>query len=111
MSWTVEQWVAVLTIAFSTLTWSVSGLIRAWTYRREQQQKEWLRLAELLAVLYNKQHEHGHWAQLAAINEMRTLTANRPAVLRIARQIREFWAKGDHQDVVDELDRLLRGDK
>lgn len=109
-SWTVEQWVAVLAIAGAAIAWTTSGLVRAFTYRREQQQREWTRVYELLRILYNKDHEHGHWAQIAAINELKTLTHNREGVTRIAKAIREFWAQdGGNQLILSELDLLIAG--
>lgn len=110
-SWTIEQWIAVLAIAGSAATWVASSAVRALTYRREQQQREWARVYDLLKILNNTNSEYGHWEQLAAVNELKTLTHNRKAVVRIATAVREFWSQGNaNQRIVDELDKLIHGE-
>ncbi|MER8375116.1 hypothetical protein [Mesorhizobium sp. M1406] len=108
MGWTIEQWIAIATIAGSAFGWAIANVVRAWTYSREQQQREWARFGEILGILNNKNYEHGMWAQLAAINELRSLRTKRPLVLRIAREARTFWADGGNVAVLAELDELIR---
>ena len=66
--------VALFIAALSPLVvWSLGALVRAWSYRREQQDARWRRLHELTLILYNNQHASGLWGQILAVREMRCL--------------------------------------
>jgi hypothetical protein len=86
---------------------AVGAVWRAWTYQREQKQKEWERLHVLVKTLYNKDEEYGLWAQLAAVQELKTLKINQTALAAIVSNVVEFWTKpGTNAELLNELREL-----
>jgi hypothetical protein len=108
MGWFQENWAVAVPLLGAALGWVYAAIFEAHTRRRDQRQREAARLQELAKVLYNKDYEHGGWAQVAAVAELRQLKSQRTAVLRIAKLARDHWADNEHRPIVAELDDLIR---
>lgn len=88
---TVSEWIALFAVLVPLITWSVSGAFSALTYRRDQIRLSWLRLSELTIILYNKNHEHGALAQLAAVRELDNLKVGSADKVVIADAALSYW--------------------
>ncbi len=89
MDW--KEVAAVGSLGLGVITFLVGHWVRAFTYRREQRQREWERLSAILDTLENLEAKKGNWSQLAAAAEMVHLTKNRQVVRQLAREARDHW--------------------
>ena len=104
---TLQEWIALASVLIPFLGLAVGAIWRAWTYHREQKQKEWERLHELLKTLQNKDHDYGPWAQLAAAHELRTVRINRTVLAAIVSSMLAHWNKpGANASLIDELKKI-----
>jgi hypothetical protein len=105
----LQEWVALTGVLIPFIALAGGAVWRAWTYHREQKQKEWERLHELLKTLYNKDGDYGEWAQLAAVYEMKTVRIDQSALADIVSNVLEYWSKsgGSAPALTTELRRLL----
>ena len=104
---TLQEWIALASVLMPFLGLAVGAIWRAWTYHREQKQKEWERLHELLKTLHNKDHDYGPWAQLAAAHELRTVRINRTVLAAIVSSMLAHWNKpGANASLIDELKKI-----
>jgi hypothetical protein len=90
---TFENWIALGGFLVPFITMAGSAIWRARTYWREQQQREWQRLQELLETLNNTDGKHGLWQQIAAIRELRTLRVDQVSLSLIVSHALELWLK------------------
>ncbi|MBB3234425.1 hypothetical protein [Phyllobacterium endophyticum] len=107
MDWLFSNWLTVVPLIGSAVAWAWAAVDRALTLRREQAQREWARLGELLVILNNKDNKHGYWSQIAAVVEMHGLRTKRSTVLRLAKEARLFWSNGATPALLTELDLLI----
>jgi hypothetical protein len=102
-----QESMTLLGVLIPFIALAVGAVWRAWTYHREQKQKEWERLHVLVKTLYNKGGEYGLWAQLAAVHELKTLKVNQTALAAIVSNAIEFWTKsGTEAELLNELKEL-----
>jgi hypothetical protein len=108
---TLQEGIALLGALTPFIGLAGGALWRAWTYAREQRQKEWERLHELVKTLYNKDTEYGLWGQLVAIHELKTLRIDRAILAAIVSNMLKFWTdpklKGDPK-LISELENALK---
>lgn len=101
------HWVALLTAISPLLIGAVAALWKVLTYYKEWKSVQWKRLQELLVILYNKSHEHGAWAQVAAVRELETLGVPARTIYTVAEQSRSHWQNiGASSGLITELQRV-----
>lgn len=108
VNWTSPEVAAALIAATAlAVTWIVGAMWQAVLRHEERQQAEWARLQELAHVLHQGV-ANGHWAQVLAVRELRTLRKRHTDVQWLARSAKTFWLASGNQELKDELDDLLR---
>jgi len=104
---TFLEWIALFGALTPFIGLAGGAIWRAWTYHREQRQKEWERLHDLLKTLYNKNNEYGEWAQLAAVCELNTVRINQVTLAVIVANVMTHWTNvGASPQLINELKRL-----
>jgi len=110
-----DQWfvvfglvIAGLGVAVPLLTSAVTGVFKQVTLNREQRQREWARLSELLDILENHAADkHGELAQLAAIHELAELSTKVRVVIPLVQRLSEVWTPAEHPRHAAALNALL----
>ena len=67
---------AIVAAAVPLLVWAVSGAFSVYTRLGENRRADWLRINELIQILY-RGGDHGLWAQMLAVTELRSFGAQR----------------------------------
>lgn len=115
MEWSAQEWAAAAAIAAVIVTVATSAAASAasaFTYWREQDQREWSRLQDLIKILYNSDFAHGGWAQIAAISEMTTLARRKEVVRKIAAAAADHWQiSAPTSPLISELRKIAAGKK
>ena|SRR5450631_3490240 len=104
---TFQEYVTLFGVLTPFIALAGGAIWRAWTYQREQKQKEWERLHELVKTLYNKDGEYGAWAQLAAVHELKTLRIDQAVLGSIVINALDYWTQtGADAQLITELKKV-----
>ena len=108
---TWQEVVAFIAAVSPLIIFAWSNIMSAWTRRLDRQRADWLRINQLVTVLYNKNND-GFWMQIAAAEELATFPKNSSAIYKIAVDAREHFTNiSGPNNLTRALDNLARKTK
>src|SRR5262249_14718175 len=108
MEWISKNWLTILPFVGAAAAWAVATVIQALTLHRQQDQREWQRIQELIKIIGNEGGKIGTWEQIAAVMELRAMKNKKKFVKPLIAKLRPLYEGRDaSKELLAELDELL----